>query len=248
MSGVVQLRWKESGIAVIAMEDRESRNRCSAAWIEGIDAAFGEVEGRADSRVIVIHGYDAYFSCGGTEEELLQMAAGRLRFNDYQFYDRLLKCPVPVIAAMQGHAIGGGLVFGAYADVPILAEECLYSANFMEYGFTPGMGATWVLPQVFGPVLAWEMMLTARNYQGAELRRRGVPVRVMPKADVVPSAMAMAAELARKPAVALRELKRARLSTAAPALAAAVERELRMHDVTFSQPAVREMIRDRYGA
>ena len=56
----------------------------------------------------------------------------------------LLDCKIPTIAAMQGHALGGGLAFGCYADLIILAEECFYSANFMNHGFTPGMGATYV--------------------------------------------------------------------------------------------------------
>lgn len=70
---------------------------------------------------------------------------------------------IPVISAIQGHASGGGMLFGLYADVVLLAEEGVYSATFTKYGFTPGMGATYILPERFGKLLANEMMLTAKQ-------------------------------------------------------------------------------------
>ena len=66
------------------------------------------------------------------------MASRQAKFTRFCFYDQLLRCEIPVVAAIQGHAIGGGLVFGAYADVIVMAEECLYSTNFMQYGITSG--------------------------------------------------------------------------------------------------------------
>ncbi len=242
----IRLSWIEEGIAVIAMEDRASRNRFSPEFIAGVETAFAEVAAREEARAVVIHGYDHYFCCGGTREELALLASGKAAFTDFPFFDSLLRCPVPVIAAMQGHAIGGGFVFGLYADIVVLGQECLYNTNFMQYGFTPGMGATWVLPTRLGSTLGWEMLFSARNYHGGELRERGAPVQVVPKREVIPHAIAQAREIALKSPVALRELKKAYTASVCVDHAAAVQREVAMHAVTFTRPEVLERIATLY--
>lgn len=244
--GVIHLRWLEGGIAVVAMEDRASKNRFSPEFIEGIEAVFAEIDAREEARAVVIHGYDSYFCCGGTREELLLISSGEAKFTDFPFFDVLLRCKVPVVAAMQGHAIGGGLVFGAYADIVVLAQEALYGANFMQYGFTPGMGGTWAIPHRFGATLGWEMLFTARNYHGGELRERGVPVQVVKREAVIARALEVARELAGKPAIALRELKRSYYESVCHAHAVRVEKEVAMHEVTFTRPEVLERIKKLY--
>lgn len=239
---VVRVEWPERTIAVVVLEDRASRNSFSPAFIEGVTHAFGEIASNPEARVVVVHGYDSYFCCGGTKEELLLLAEGKAKFTDFTFYDLMFRCEIPVVAALQGHAIGAGLVFGCYADVLVLAEESLYSANFMRYGFTPGMGATCVIPRRFGLTLGWEMLLTGRSYHGGELRTRGAQVSVVRRTHVVAGAMETARELADKPLVALKELKRRWVDSFREELASAVRKEVEMHRVTFPLPEVRERI------
>jgi polyketide biosynthesis enoyl-CoA hydratase PksI len=248
MNEVIKLRWLDGVIALIAMEDRESKNRSSEEFMSGIDAAFRAIEANAQTRVVVITGYENYFCCGGTKTELLLVASRRAKFTDFAFYDQLLRCEVPVVAAIQGHAIGGGLVFGAYADVIVLGEECLYSTNFMQYGITPGIGATWIIPYKFGNALGWEMLLTAKNYFGRELRERGAPVRIVPKSEVVALSLSLARDIAEKPIVALKELKRAFYESVRNEQTAAVEKELRMQASVFAHPEIIERIQDLYPA
>jgi len=246
MNEVIKLRWLDGAIALVAMEDRESKNRSSEAFMSGIDATFRAIEANPQTRVVVITGYDNYFCCGGTKAELLLVASRKAKFTDFAFYDQLLRCEIPVVAAIQGHAIGGGLVFGAYADVIVLAEECLYSTNFMQYGITPGIGATWVIPHKFGNTLGWEMLLTAKNYFGRELRDRGAPVRVAQKADVVQLSVSLAHEIAEKPLFALKELKRCFYESVRREQSAAVQKELQMQADVFAHPEVMERIQSLY--
>jgi polyketide biosynthesis enoyl-CoA hydratase PksI len=246
MNEVIKLRWLDGVIALIAMEDRGSKNRSSEEFMSGIDAAFRAIEANSETRVVVITGYENYFCCGGTKTELLLVASRQAKFTDFAFYDQLLRCEIPVVAAIQGHAIGGGLVFGAYADVIVMAEECLYSTNFMQYGITPGIGATWVIPYKFGNTLGWEMLLTAKNYFGRELRERGAPVRIVPKAEVAGISLSLARDIAEKPIVALRELKRAFYESVRNEQTAAVEKELRMQASVFAHSEVIERIQALY--
>jgi len=243
---VIKVQWLHGGIALVTMEDRASKNRSSEEFMSGIDAAFRAIEANSQARVVVITGYDNYFCCGGTKAELLLVASRQAKFTDFAFYDQLLRCEIPVVAAMQGHAIGGGLVFGAYADVIVLAEECLYSANFMQYGITPGIGATWVIPHKFGNTLGWEMLLTAKNYFGHELRLRGAPVQITPKSHVYEASLSLARDIAEKPLFALKELKRCFYESVRDEQTVAIQKELRMQADVFAHPEVIERIQSLY--
>jgi polyketide biosynthesis enoyl-CoA hydratase PksI len=246
-SSPIRLSWKEKGLAVVVMEERESRNTFSPAFTAGLADAFQAIADNKDARAVVIHGYDNYFSCGATREQLVRLSENQLKYPEIMDFRLLLRCELPVIAAMQGHAIGGGFVFGCYADIIILAEECVYNTNFMHYGFTPGMGATCIIPDKLGRVLGSEMLMTGRNYRGGELQQRGAQVQVTKKAAVIQCALEQAANLAEKPAASLRQLKRRLTETLEADLNTAIESELEMQSLTFSLPEVRRKIDALYG-
>ena len=238
---VVTLRMIER-VALITMADRTARNTFSPALVRGLRECFAELARRSDVRVVVITGYDSYFCCGGTRAELLAMHEGRLRFSDVDFHDLLLRCELPVIAAMQGHAIGGGLAFGCFADLLVMAEEAFYSTNFLHYGFTPGFGASYIVPRKFGVFLGSEMLFSAANYAGWQLRERGAGARIVPRKEVVSTALALAQELAEKPLTTLKLLKRDLAAGLREESSAAVQRELQTQLTSFALPEVRERI------
>ncbi|KMO36973.1 polyketide synthase [Methylobacterium aquaticum] len=249
MSGdVVHLTCPEPGIAVVELADRTHSNTFSPAMVDGLIRSFAAIAAAEDLRVVVVHGYGSIFCPGGTRDELLGIFEGRIKFDDLPLYRLFLDCPVPVIAAMQGHALGGGLAMGLFADMVILAEEALYGANFMKYGFTPGMGATLVIPARFGGLLASEMMFSAASYHGGELARRGIGCRVLRRAEVIPAAMRLAREVADKPVVSVRLLKAHLAAPLRAALPATVAAELEMHKTTFVQPVVRQRIETLFGS
>jgi 4-carboxy-3-alkylbut-2-enoyl-[acp] decarboxylase len=246
MTEVIALEWLENGIALVTLEDRDSKNRFSPALIAGIERVFNQVAENAQARTVVITGYGNYFCCGGTRDELQLLASQKAKFTDFHFYDQLLRCELPVVAAMQGHAIGAGLAFGAYADVLVLAEESIYSANFLHLGIPPGVGATWIIPRKFGPILGWEMLLTARNYYGSELRSRSVGCNFATRADVLSLALSLASEIAEKPVLALRQVKQSFYESIRDELAAAIQRESKTHDIAFADAEIRRRIRHFY--
>jgi polyketide biosynthesis enoyl-CoA hydratase PksI len=246
MSKVVKL-FKEGSIGIVALEEREYKNTFSKPFINDLKNTFEAIGRMADISVVVVHGYDNYFCCGATKEELINILGQELQFTDLDFHDLLLRCEVPVISAMQGHALGGGLVFGCYADIIVMGEECLYSTNFMKYGFTPGMGATYIIPNQFGKLLGTEMLLSAKNYYGRDLKERGAPVKVVKKAEVIKTAMGIAKELADKPLLSLKVLKKHLTRQICSELPDVIARELEMHKITFAQPEVRQRIESLFG-
>lgn len=235
------------GIVEIVMQDRTHKNQFSKDLVAGIQRAFAGIRADTACRAVILTGYDSYFCAGGTQDGLLALQSGRGKFTDMDIYTLPLECEVPVIAAMQGHAIGGGFVFGLFADLIVLSRESVYTTNFMRYGFTPGIGSTFIVPRKLGPALASEMLLAARNYRGAELEKRGIPFSVLPRTDVLAHARELARDLAEKPRVSLIELKRRLVSELKSELPAAIAAELRMHETTLPLPEVRELIHSEFG-
>ena len=246
----VTVTAESPGVAVITMADRAGKNTFTNEFASGLISAFRQVEADETVRVVGLTGYDTYFCSGGTREALLDIHAGKNTFltdgGGPGLYQLPLDCPVPVISAMQGHAIGGGLTMGLFADFVLLARESVYTANFMKYGFTPGFGSTCVYPMKLGQPLAAEFLLTGRSFRGAELAARGVPYEIRPRREVLPAALDLARNLAEKPRRSLVALKNQLVRELRERLPETIEQELAMHDVTFHQPEVRELLMSRY--
>jgi polyketide biosynthesis enoyl-CoA hydratase PksI len=247
MASTVELTRPHPGVARLAMEDREGSNTFTLALVQGLFERMAEIAADPELRVVVLHGYDSVFLAGGTLGELLDIADGTRSFDDKGFYRLLLDCPLPVIAAMQGHAMGGGFVFGLYADIVMLARESIYGTNFMKYGFTPGMGATEIVPRKLGEALAAEMLYSARAFHGGRLAERGIPFAVLPRAELIAQALALAAELADKPRLALTLLKQRLTADLRARLPEAIATERQMHEATFARPETRARITQRFG-
>jgi polyketide synthase PksL len=244
----VVLEIIEDSIALITMQDHPSRNMFSERIIQGLIARFAALEQYHGIKAVVLTGSGNIFSMGGTAEQLNNIADRKNSFTDAPFlYRGLLETSIPVIAAIQGHASGGGLLFGLYADIVVMAEESVYSAVFTKYGFTPGMGATFILKEKFGNNLATEMMYTAKAFRGEELKERGASVIIKQRREVLAEAMNIARLLAQKPRHTLEVLKQELAGRILAELPAYIERETYMHGLTFSHPEVKQRIEYYFG-
>ena len=232
-SKVVTATGRPDGVVVVKMEDREAKNMFSDALIEGVREAFAHIERTPAYKVVILTGYDSYFASGGTKESLLAIGQGKAKFTDVKIFQEPLDCKLPVIAAMQGHGIGAGWAMGLFADVVLLSEESRYVSPYMNYGFTPGAGATWILADKIGQDLARESLLTAQDYSGSELKDRGLRLPILPRAEVYPAAMELAKRIARVSRGRLIGLKRQLTGYVREALEETYRLELAMHEKTF---------------
>lgn len=243
----VELKELANGVVQVTMQDKISKNTFSPELTEGLINAFEVINAQSEYKVVILTGYENYFSSGGTLDGLLYLSEGKGDFSECDLYSLSLNCPIPVIAAMQGHGIGGGFVMGLFADFVILSQESVYTTNFMKYGFTPGMGATLILPQKLGISLAEEMMLSAKTYRGHDLQKRGIPFPVLPREEVMAYAVELATTIADKPRVSLVTLKDHLVASLRESLPKVIEKELVMHERTFHQPEVRDRIKALFG-
>ena len=232
-SSVIAATAHPGGIVEVTMQDRASKNMFSEALIQGLGEVFAHIDGNAGYKAVILAGYEQYFATGGTREALLAIQQGKLKFTDDRTFRLALDCRIPVIAAMQGHAIGAGLSLGLLADLPLLSGESKYLSPYMNYGFTPGVGATLAVPERLGHDLARESLFTAQEYGGAELKERGIALPVFARKEVHQAAWRLAHALAAHPRWALVEMKRHLARPIRERLDETCERELAMHDLTF---------------
>lgn len=235
----------EDGIADLHMCDVEGKNAFSRGFVDELMAGLRRA-GADDVRVCVLRGLEEVFSAGGDQSVLLGLAESTIAPYDLLLTRALLEVPVPTIAAMAGHAVGGGLVFGLACDVVLLGKESRYGANFMELGFTPGMGTTRLLQIAVGEHVAAEMMYGGQYFRGSHFEGKGSINYVLPKQKVESRARKVAQRFADKPRFALSLLKRSLALPRRKAFEEARAVESMMHEVCFSRPETRERIAENY--
>jgi enoyl-CoA hydratase/carnithine racemase len=217
--------------------------------IPHLQKAIAELRANETIHVAVVEGGSQYFSAGGSRDRLLDDDPEAAVIQYVTNIPRLLlSIPVPTIAAMAGHAIGGGLALGLWCDICVLAEESLYGFNFMALGITPGMGSTAVAEEAFGAVLAREMLFTGRLCTGREIKEAGGALAhaVVPKADVHDRAFAIAQEIADIPRKSLLLLKETLAARRRAKLETVIPEETAMHALVFASQEIRHEIGERY--
>lgn len=218
-------------------------------WVEGFSSALAELTTDGATRVLILEGDGRYFSAGASRRALTDACAEEA-FPSYasRAARALLAVPIPVIAAASGHAIGGGLLVALWCDVIALAEESLYGVNFMQLGFTPGMGATHAVPEAFGESLGREMLFSGRLLTGREIKEACCPLShaVLPRTQLPGRAQSMAREIAEAPRESVALLKQNLAARRREALERALQAEGADHARVFADPATAAEIIRRY--
>jgi acyl transferase domain-containing protein/acyl carrier protein/enoyl-CoA hydratase/carnithine racemase/NAD(P)-dependent dehydrogenase (short-subunit alcohol dehydrogenase family) len=225
----LELSLTSDGVALLCMTE----HRFTDAFMDGILEAFAAIARLDRAKVVVLTGQGGTFASGGTQEGLNALQRGETRFTDRKIYSLPLDCPLPVIAAMQGHAIGAGWSLGMFCDAQLFAAEALYHSNYLRIGFTPGAGATLIFPHRLGDALGREVLFTAHEYRGKDLLAHKPDLHVLPAGQVLASALALAHGLAREPRDRLIALKAQARQPIAQRLQGVFAQELAMHEKTF---------------
>jgi enoyl-CoA hydratase/carnithine racemase len=176
-----------------------------------------------DCRAAVIQSAGRHF-CAGAD-----FASGGPSSTDgptlYEVALRLFEQPIPVIAAVQGAAIGGGFGLALAADFRVACPEARFSANFARLGFHHGFGMTATLPNVAGHQVALDLLYTGRRIGGEEAFRMGLCDRLVPAEELRGAAMALAEEIAGSAPLAVRAIRQTMRGPLVDAVRAAVAHE-----------------------
>jgi len=241
------LSSEPSGVAVLKMNDTKGRNIFSTEFITEFLEALEKLQLDGPPKALILCGLQDVFCGGADKKALLDLCDGKAAVRDLVICERLLEVPFPVIAAMEGHAIGGGLAVGFCCDIVIAARESRYGAVFMSLGFTPGMGTTTLLAELVGPFLANEMMFTGKRFRGSELEGRGTHINyILPRAEVLAKARDIAEQVSEKDARSISLLKHSLSVKKMKLLVDARLQEDLMHRISFSFPETRRTINELY--
>jgi enoyl-CoA hydratase/carnithine racemase len=189
-------------------------NLVTRELLEELSEAIAVLEAAApgDVRVVVVTGAgERAFSAGSHvgEFESQRGPNGRERHAlESAVADRLARVPMPTIAAIEGSALGGGLELALCCDIRVASERAQLGLPEVRLAVTPGAGGTQRLPRVVGLARAKEMILTGRILSAEEAERVGLVSRVVPAGRALAEADAIAAEIAERGPIAVREAKR----------------------------------------
>jgi polyketide biosynthesis enoyl-CoA hydratase PksI len=246
MSERVIITRVDEGVARVQVDDPGQQNRLTDGLVEDLLACLHTLAEDTSVRAVVLLGRKEVFCGGGSFELLQKVSSGDINAKDILLPTKLVEFPVPIIAALEGHAVGAGLAMALYCDIVVASANARYSANFTSLGFTPGLGVTSLLPALVGYSFASEMMMTAKFYKGAELKGRGLFTHIVPAAEVLPLALDIAQRIAERPRHVLTMLKAELTIPRRRTLMEAMSREHVMHELCFSRPETRALIDAAY--
>lgn len=179
-----------------------------------------ELKDDTDVKVVILTGDGRAFSAGGDLNALVKRSKNSPLHNSKfmkLFYSRFLSLrdlPVPVIAAINGHAIGAGLCVACACDIRVCAENAKLGFTFINLGLHPGMAATKLLPAIIGPELTARVLLTGEVFNGHVAKEIGLVSEVLPQDKVLARAMEIAESIAEKAPTTVQALTRTlRLNT-----------------------------------
>ena len=219
MTELPVLRSEADGIVTLTLNRPELRNPISdKAVMAGVIAAIEQADADMDTRVVIITGAGSAFSSGGDINSMrkggglndaLPAVTRRNYRNGIQQLPLLFESiEVPVIAAVNGPAIGAGCDLACMCDVRIAGESARFAESFVKLGLVPGDGGAWLLPRIVGFSKATEMALTGDMLSAAEALACGLVSRVVPNEDLMDAALDLARRIAANPPHAVRMTKR----------------------------------------
>jgi enoyl-CoA hydratase/carnithine racemase len=216
---------RQDDVAVVTIH-RPPANFFDQALIEDLADAFAAVSA-AGCRAAVLASEGKHF-CAGADFGSGAAPHERVESSQrlYRAAVRLFEVPIPVVAAVQGAAVGGGLGLACAADFRVTVASARFHANFAALGFHQGFGLSVTLPRLVGAQRAAELLYTAEKLDGTEAVRLGLADKLAEGADPRPAALELARAIARSAPLTVRSMKETLRGGLAAEVAAATEREL----------------------
>ena len=194
------------GVATVRL-DRPKMNALNAQVQEEIAAAAAEVTTDAAIRAVILYGGERVFAAGADIKEMAGLSYAQMAERSARLqaaFTAVAEIPKPVVAAVTGYALGGGLELALCADFRVLGENAKVGQPEILLGVIPGAGGTQRLPRLIGPSRAKDLIFTGRHMPADEALAIGLADKVVPDAEVYQAAREMAARYVAGPALALR--------------------------------------------
>ena len=210
---------REDSILTVRMDSPETRNALSEpAQMQEFEDLCASVKADRSVKVVVLTGNGPAFCAGGNVKDMRERG-GIFAGSPYELRESyrngiqriplaLYELDVPVVAAINGPAIGAGLDLACMCDVRISADTAKFAESFVKLGIVPGDGGAWLLPRIVGMPKASLMALTGDTIDAAKALEWGLVTEVVPAAELLSAALDVARRMAANPSHGLRLTKR----------------------------------------
>ena len=204
----VLIERPRDGVALVRINRPEARNALNGEVRRQLAEAFAGLGTAADVRAIVLTGDENAFAAGADIKEMAGVgAADMLLRQAHRLWQAIAECPKPVIAAVNGYALGGGCELAMHADIIVAGEGAQFGQPEVRVGIMPGAGGTQRLARAVGKHKAMLMLLTGKPVSAREADAMGLVSMVVPDADVLETALKTAETIAGMPPVAVMQIK-----------------------------------------
>src|SRR5690349_8176093 len=195
------------GVALVELDDPDRYNSLTTGMVDDLKAAFAELRHDRTVRVVVLAGRGRGFCSGANmtgDDDAPESArdrgpVGTIHFMQENLAELILavhELPQPVIAAVHGAAVGGGLALTLACDLRVASEDAFFASHFIRVGLSScDVGTSYLLPRLVGPTVAAELMLTGRRFTAEEALRIGLLNRVVPREQLLDAAADLAAQI-----------------------------------------------------
>src|SRR5215813_7024779 len=206
MSDIVTER--SNGILRVELNRPERKNAMTGAMYTRLADIFNEAAEDEETRVVLWHSAGDAFSSGNDVGDFLKNPPGPGNFPQGRLMDALVGFEKPIIAAVQGAAIGGGTTMLTHCDFVYAGESAKFQLPFINLGLVPEFGSSYSVPARVGHLRAAELFLLGEPFTATRAAELGLATRVVPDRDLLATATETAQKLAAKPSGALRATKR----------------------------------------
>jgi enoyl-CoA hydratase len=204
----VHLEHVGDGVAVVRIDRPQARNALNASVREELAAHFAALADADDVRCVVITGSDTVFVAGADIKAMAQAGAAEMMTRGTErVFAAIQRFPKPVIAAVNGWALGGGCELAMHADIIIAGESARFGQPEIRIGIIPGAGGTQRLTRAVGKFKAMKMLLSGEPIGAREADAMGLVSEVVPDAEVLTRAVTLARTIAALPPLAVRKIK-----------------------------------------
>ena len=241
---LVTLERPAAQVALLRLNRPEARNALSPELRAELRERVLELTDDADTRVLVITGDRKAFAAGADIKSMVDIGPGEMQLrNDERNWAALRNCPKPIIAAVNGYALGGGCELAMHADIIVAGEGAVFGQPEVRLGIMPGAGGTQRLARAIGRYRAMLMLLTAEPMTARQAFDAGLVSKLVPDDRTVDEAISIATVIAGMPPLAVAEIKQVLHAGLDISLDAALMLERRAAYLLFDSDDKREAMR-----
>ncbi len=222
-------------IAIVKINRPESKNALNTEVRKQLAQAFSELSFNDDIHAIVLTGGDEVFAAGADLKEMATAGSTDMMLRRTErYWNAISQCPKPVIAAVNGYALGGGCELAMHSDIIIAGKGAIFGQPEIKVGLMPGAGGTQRLFRAVGKFHAMRMIMTGAMVPAEEAYIMGLVSQVTEDDQTIPTAIKMAQSLAKMPPIALQQIKEVALMSEDVPLNAGLTLERKSFQLLFS--------------